>query len=223
MITKFKIFESNLNDNFYNWFGKSKVVDDNGNPLITYHGTDNEFKEFQYRMIGTHGTGEGKGFYFTDQEDVAKGYVNKEGGKLIQAYLKIEKPLNYTKKTITKPQLAKFINKLDKDGTGNFLSNIGDVNHEGYNNLLRKAVNDEFEYNDTDVDMIHDILNVFGDYQEGYKVLYETLGYDGIIVDRPEWKKEQKIYVVFFPNHIKSVDNVGTFNINNNNIFENKD
>ena len=28
-----------LNDNFYNWFGKSKIIDSEGFPLICYHGS----------------------------------------------------------------------------------------------------------------------------------------------------------------------------------------
>jgi hypothetical protein len=36
-----------LNDNFWKWFGNSKVVDNNGNPQIFYHGTDAYFNEFK--------------------------------------------------------------------------------------------------------------------------------------------------------------------------------
>ena len=38
--------ESNLNDNFWNWFGESKVVDSKGNPLVVYHGSTATFDEF---------------------------------------------------------------------------------------------------------------------------------------------------------------------------------
>ena len=48
---------------FINWFGDwrnrsncSKVVDDNGLPLIVYHGTDSEFDEFKSEFMGKTGT-----------------------------------------------------------------------------------------------------------------------------------------------------------------------
>ena len=60
--------------NFYNWFGDSKVVDNQGRPLVVYHGTNAEFnafsKEKQKRSIF------GKGFYFTDSIQWAKQFIN---------------------------------------------------------------------------------------------------------------------------------------------------
>jgi hypothetical protein len=36
-----KLFEqfTKLNDNFYKWFGNSKVVDKRGKPMVMYHGS----------------------------------------------------------------------------------------------------------------------------------------------------------------------------------------
>jgi hypothetical protein len=109
MITKFKIFETikNLPDTFYKWFGKSKVVDINGEPLIVYHGSSEIFSEFDPKTFGKHATAEGFGFYFTDSKNVASRYI--DNGKLYEVYLRICKPLNYTKKTITRTNLVKFI------------------------------------------------------------------------------------------------------------------
>ena len=36
-----------LNDAFWKWFGDSKVVDTNGDPLVVYHGTDESFSIFK--------------------------------------------------------------------------------------------------------------------------------------------------------------------------------
>ena len=38
--------------NFWKWFGDSKVVDDQGRPLVVYHGTDVTFDEFSRDKIG---------------------------------------------------------------------------------------------------------------------------------------------------------------------------
>lgn len=40
---------SELNDNFWNWFGDSKVVDSDGNPLVCYHATKVDFKSFSFK------------------------------------------------------------------------------------------------------------------------------------------------------------------------------
>jgi len=36
-----------LSNSFKQWFGESKVVDENGEPLVVYHGTNNTFSEFK--------------------------------------------------------------------------------------------------------------------------------------------------------------------------------
>ena len=43
---------------FKNWFGDSKVVDENGNPIVVYHGSGTTFWEFK-----TEFTGLGKNMY----------------------------------------------------------------------------------------------------------------------------------------------------------------
>ena len=43
--------ESNLNQNFWKWFGNSKVVDKQGNPLVVYHGGAIGIKKFNKSKI----------------------------------------------------------------------------------------------------------------------------------------------------------------------------
>ena len=45
---------------FRHWFGKSKVVDEDGNPLVVYHGTDAEFDVFE--MDRWHADHKSRGF-----------------------------------------------------------------------------------------------------------------------------------------------------------------
>ena len=46
-----------------------------------------------------NGTTEGIGFYFTDNQSIAKGYADKgDAGKLYEVYLNISKPLNIDSK-----------------------------------------------------------------------------------------------------------------------------
>lgn len=169
-----------------------------------YHGSPNKFDKFSYDYMGKIGTSEGYGFYFTTDKEIAYKYA-EGSGNLYTAYLDINKPLNPTKKTITKTQLVKFIKALDPTGQ-DYLSNWGDVEHEGYNNTLRKAVDTEYKYNNNDVDLISSIINADGSGPENvYSILTKTLGYDGIVA-QPDWVGGgHKIVIPFSPDQIQLV------------------
>jgi hypothetical protein len=73
---------------FKKWFGDSKVVDENGEPLVVYHGTTKDFDVFKsdaYR---------GQSF-FTDSPNVAGTYAKDKGGSVYPVYLKINKPFEH--------------------------------------------------------------------------------------------------------------------------------
>ena len=103
-----------------------ELKDDNGNLKVLYHGTPNEFTQFNYDFIGSNGTALGKGFYLTDSRDIASGYVG-ESGKIMELYANIEKPLSLTEKNITKAKYKKFVKAVDKATGGDYLSNYGEV------------------------------------------------------------------------------------------------
>ena len=66
-------------ENFYRWFGDSKVVDGQGRPLVVYHGTDEIFSIFDKGK-----TKKGKGFWFADNQQ----YAQEHGKNLMSVYLK---------------------------------------------------------------------------------------------------------------------------------------
>lgn len=67
----------------------SKVVDENGEPMVVYHGTNETFNEFDINAPIKNGRGEGNGFYFIAEKEIAKKY-----GKIIPTFLNIK---NYWK------------------------------------------------------------------------------------------------------------------------------
>jgi hypothetical protein len=81
------------NPNFKKWFGDSKVVDENGEPLVVYHGTNKEFDVFKSTKFPTAG-------YFAEDIIYAKSFARTiteyRGGKenVKAVYLKIEKPFD---------------------------------------------------------------------------------------------------------------------------------
>jgi len=154
--------------------------------INAFHGSPNQFDKFSYENMGTQGTSEGYGFYFTDKKSIAEGY-SREGGSLKEAFVKIDKPLPTDKLTITPKQLETFLRKLDPDGQG-YLSNWGDVDYDGYDKTLKAAVKGEMDGPSNDVDLITGIINADGkNVEAAYKILKDTLGYDGIIEKNPTW------------------------------------
>jgi hypothetical protein len=83
---------------FKKWFGdwendpenSSKVVDENGEPLVVYHGTYRDFSIFDLNKVGNVDKGFfSKGFYFTPNESLAYNY----GNKIYKCYLNIKSPI----------------------------------------------------------------------------------------------------------------------------------
>ncbi|MCI7480163.1 MAG: hypothetical protein MSA88_06985, partial [[Pasteurella] aerogenes] len=193
------------------WAKKSKIVDEKGMPIQVYHGTSaKQIKEFDYDRIGQQGTADGQGFYFANKEDFAKGY-QQEGGSIVKGYLNIQNALNPEKITLTKANVKKLIQKLDPEGDG-FLSNFGDVDYEGYNNVLNEAVNNSFDSADNDVDLIGGIINGEGSVERVYDALESIKGQSGVIAPKGDGDVH---YVIGKPNQIKSSDLVTYDNDNN--------
>ena len=75
----------------------TKVVDEDGNPKVVYHGTPNNFNAFSKEMFGTSTDRGiwGNGFYFSDSEQYAKTYEKRgdKQGRTLTVFLNIENPL----------------------------------------------------------------------------------------------------------------------------------
>jgi len=76
---------------FKQWFGGSMVVDENGEPLVLYHGSSKKFDKFDVSKAGAS-SGEnidsgyfGTGFYFTPHQGLAEKY----GPVLYKSFLRV--------------------------------------------------------------------------------------------------------------------------------------
>ena len=168
-----------LNDHFWVWFNKSKVVDTNGNPIVCYHGSRSIFNIFKQSAEYKHGLSYGalgNGFYFSDRLDDAQEY----GSKIYKCYLKIVNP--YT--NILRPK---------------------DYYAEKHNIKYPKSFSDLSgkypEYSEITDEQITDFLI--------------SEGFDGIISN----KLGSTEYVYFNSNQIKSIENDGTWDIDDDNIY----
>lgn len=79
---------------FRRWFGDSKVVDEQGRPLVVWHGTDKGFDVFQARSKSVNTTTFGPvetertGIFVSDNVDFARQY----GSRVLALYARIENP-----------------------------------------------------------------------------------------------------------------------------------
>lgn len=76
-----------LNDNFYRWFDGSKIVDDQGNPLVCYHGTNTEIKSFNSKF-----SAQGVFWFSSDKANILAGNSGAQGiSNLIPVYISANK------------------------------------------------------------------------------------------------------------------------------------
>lgn len=197
---------NNLTENQIKYFKDSLVRDESGNLKVVYHGTPSDFTVFDPSKIGTTGSAEGYGFYFTDKEEKAAGY-KKNDGNIMKGYLKIQNPLSLTEKTLNRKEVEKLIRGLDE--TGDLIlsdydaSGIGYPSKTWYNNALKDTL-DVIMENDTDVDLVAEIANVIGK-GETLTAIRNTLGYDGFITE--DKYSNGAVYVAFESNQFKDSTN----------------
>jgi hypothetical protein len=82
---------------FEEWIGDSVAIDENGEPIVFYHGTDQDIKTFKPSKEGTLG----KGIYITPNPEYAGDYTEESqfgekrgtGANVIPLYARVEFPL----------------------------------------------------------------------------------------------------------------------------------
>lgn len=84
---------------FRRWFGDSKVVDEQGRPLVVYHGTNANFERFDQERLGEASEHPSAvlGFYFTSNSTVAEEWAwSEDDGHVMPVYLAIANPMQMT-------------------------------------------------------------------------------------------------------------------------------
>ncbi|MGD9825118.1 LPD38 domain-containing protein, partial [Desulfobacter sp.] len=113
---------------FRKWFGNSKVVDENGDPVVVYHGTNVNFNAFKpSEKTGTHGeTDQIEGIYFTDNKDGANWYalVEDDDRFLKRAYVSIKNPYHAT-------DIKSLKNGLGVETLGDVADKVKSLGHDG--------------------------------------------------------------------------------------------
>lgn len=160
------------------FFKDSKVVDEDGNLLVMYHGTRADFNTFDMNRSGQNYEGDwsafGRGFYFTPNQEAANEFssaaIEGNSKNVKEVYLNITKPF-YTETNYS----------------------------ETLSNLKEK-----YNIDDTTLNKGYRLIEFLN--QNGYDstTVLQELGYDGVI-DSYNGKIEEA--VAFEPNQIKNTDN----------------
>ena len=214
---------------FKNWFDDSVVTNEDGSPLVVYHGTraavDDSFV-FDYSRIGEQGRAEGAGFYFTPDKNVADGYA--DNGATLEVYLSIQNPIDFNQEGFQDEQLFNIVKRIaeleaiedEASIADGFLSNFGDVSFEGVDNVIQNAT--DLMSSDTALDQLSGAVGAGVGVEVVNRATQEITGHDGVVsqgFSGQGTKDDPLIYVAFFPEQIKSAQNIGTFDATDPDIF----
>jgi hypothetical protein len=171
---------------FKQWFEGSKVVDEDGNPLVVYHATSNfEGNEFKL-MPKVNRSGNPDAFYFTyDIEDANRYAGEEEGAQIIPVYLNIKNPYILGKKHAhSRAMVKQFEKEIRADNP-----RLGD-------------------------DWVQEKVAIFEEGRfpnisfptDAYTRVIQAGGYDGL--------KDGRDWAAFKSNQVKSaIGNIGTFDV----------
>jgi hypothetical protein len=221
---------------FKAWFGDwendpanaSKVVDDDGTPKETYevkrvfHGRPSSFNVFDKEKVGANGSQAGSGFYFAEDERIAKTYAEAQKGDILEAYLSIKNPFDFDMR-VSKTELARWESAAYESTGGKF-------NREEF----QAEIAAKFKYGGADGTISGlaawtALSNVVGMAKVNRVLVH--LGHDGLTheardvygtvkTDREAKGSYGRVWVAFEPTQIKSTNNKGTFDPSNPNINE---
>jgi hypothetical protein len=123
---------------FMGWFGEwindpanaSKVVDENGEPLVVYHRAKSKFHEFNQGsgLIGWLG----RGFYFSPDKNEFKEY----GRSVLACFLNVKKL--FTVKGESPSDVITEVNSIDKNNNSGFTDVSITLKENGFNGVLFK-------------------------------------------------------------------------------------
>lgn len=204
---------------FKKWFGNSKVVDENGKPLVVYHGSEENFNIFDREKLGAKSMDimSYLGFHFTPNKEMAERLFVRADADIMPVYLNIQNPYTTKESEIVKEALlfAKKNNKIPSKVNLDKILKMPYFSQDGKSiiNILSDDASKVY-YDETP---LIDYKGITMDYLEHLK----DQGFDGIkYINEIEWADENRYdYIAFEPEQIKSVNNRGTFDAENPNIY----
>lgn len=204
---------------FKNWFGDSKVIDENGQPLVVYHGTEENFDTFDRDKLGSKSMDimSYLGFHFTPNKEMAERLFVRANADIMPVYLNIQNPYIAKESELVKEALlyAKANNKIPSKVNLDKILKMPYFSQDGKS--IINVLSDDASKIYYDETPLIDYKDITMDYLNHLK----EQGFDGIkYINEIEWADENRFdYIAFEPEQIKSVSNRGTFDADNPNIY----
>lgn len=193
------------------YFADSKVTDNDGNLLVVYHGTNNDFYTFDSGRVGKGIDQFGSGYCFITNKDHAGVY----GNRTIEGYLNLKNPFiievgdnggtidQFYRQPVTQSQAEKIL-KMHPDIYSTEDSPLGNYSERYWTEGATESVIKEVAAQMDEIGMFTD-NTMFGYYpNELNAAIKKVLGYDGIQVN---YGKYEKYYIAWEQNQIKDVTN----------------
>lgn len=198
---------------FKRWFGDSKVVDDNGAPLVVYHGTDADIDAFKSELLGsvTSAASARMGFFFTDSEKTAKTYANN-------AYDKNTDKIAEKSVELDDAGDQDGLDKLDAE----IQARYGVFNDGNGGNVMETYISLQ---NPKTIDADGADMGEWRNRLPEEIQKAQSEGHDGVVIKNFSDTADYSVYdaathyIAFNPNQIKSVENKGTFDPNDDRIL----
>ena len=212
--------------NFKNWFGDwendpenaSKVVDENGEPMVVWHGRSAEFNTFEKKegvrfIMGLEDKVKAEGFFFSPNKGLAEGFASNSsrhrGGKanVIPCFLNIRKPMDLTKEDYDRIYEDvtgwDYIVGMDtQDNLWGIMDEEGmadKIKGKGYDGVIFvEEVDDSYEptkisYCALDANQIKSADNNNGDFSTENDDIRYSLRVDRYRDDLNQWKKDNNL------------------------------
>ncbi len=206
---------------FKKWFGDwedgkrhSIVVNPRtGEPLKVYHGSLARFDTFSFKHLGSTGSAHGRGFYFTDDPQLAAGYATKddEVGHIYSGFLNIRRLLGESNKKLRRRDVYNLLHKMVRNGS-EILWDFNDLNKYQLETVLSQAVDQLFDTNTNDADILAELGNL-DNAEDVHRAFGGSPGYQYILPDGRHY------YIALLPNQFKAVNNYGTFSPRQDNMM----
>ena len=206
---------------FKKWFGDwedgkrhSIVVNPRtGEPLKVYHGSLTRFDTFSFKHLGSTGSAHGRGFYFTDDPQLAAGYATKddEVGHIYSGFLNIRRLLGESNKKLRRRDVYNLLHKMVRNGS-EILWDFNDLNKYQLETVLSQAVDQLFDTNTNDADILAELGNL-DNAEDVHRAFGGSPGYQYTLPDGRHY------YIALLPNQFKAVNNYGTFSPRQDNMM----
>ena len=212
--------------NFKNWFGDwendpenaSKVVDENGEPMVVWHGRSAEFNTFEKKegvrfIMGLEDKVKAEGFFFSPDKGLAEEFASSSyrhrGGKanVVPCFLNIRRPMDLTGEDYDRiyEDVTGWESMVGMDTQDNLWGIMDEegmadkIKEKGYDGaIFVEEVDDSYEptkisYCALDSNQIKSAENNNGDFSADNNDIRFSLRYDKFEHDLNKWKKDNNL------------------------------